>query len=400
MFGKTLKKLNPLSQTLAKNILGDGHLYNQYFINKINALPAESGDFIIDLGFFSNPQVEEKYYALVLNRWYSFLSHLNYEFKNPNSDHNNYILTNVNTGQRYNLNLSIHHNLQSSLPKGDAHLFELSPSVKYGGQIQTNETINQNTILEDNLTITADDTLYINAVYTVRDTIFVNTGGFIKINHGGVIEFENDGALVYENWSDCLVINQNTSHPKLIWQKYGTGNRYKIYRQKDNPYFQLIATIQSDTIKTYEDINTIIAFGTPQMNETIANYYIVVQEFRKNNWFSRDTTNIADVTRAVANIEKAAVKPENVITEYNLLQNYPNPFNPETHIHYQLAADSRVLLTIYDILGNEVAVLVDEVKPAGKYEIRFDASHLSSGMYLYKLTVGNYTKVQKMLLLK
>jgi len=45
-------------------------------------------------------------------------------------------------------------------------------------------------------------------------------------------------------------------------------------------------------------------------------------------------------------------------------------------------------------------VLVDEVKPAGKYEIRFDASHLSSGMYLYKLTVGNYTKVQKMLLLK
>ncbi|MBZ0201134.1 MAG: T9SS type A sorting domain-containing protein, partial [Ignavibacteriaceae bacterium] len=278
-------------------------------------------------------------------------------------------------------------------------LYNIMPAVVNGGQIQTSETINQNTTLEDNLTITAGDTLYINAVYTVRDTIFVNDGGFVKINHGGAIVFEDGGALVYQNWSDCLVINQNATHPKLMWQNYGTGNRYKIYRQKDNPYYQLIATIHSDTITTYEDIYTIIAFGLPQMIETIANYYIIVEAY-KRIWMAKDTTNIAGVTRTVANIEKAAATSETIITEYNLLQNYPNPFNPVTTIHYQLAADSRVLLTVYDILGDEVAVLVDEVKPMGKYEITFDASTLSSGMYLYKLTAGNYTKIQKMLLLK
>ena len=86
--------------------------------------------------------------------------------------------------------------------------------------------------------------------------------------------------------------------------------------------------------------------------------------------------------------------------KFDLSQNYPNPFNPSTSIQYQVSSPSPVSLKVYDALGNEAAVLVDEQKPAGSYEISFDGSNLASGIYFYRLTAGNFTKSYKMLLLK
>jgi hypothetical protein len=86
--------------------------------------------------------------------------------------------------------------------------------------------------------------------------------------------------------------------------------------------------------------------------------------------------------------------------KFDLSQNYPNPFNPSTRIQYQVSSPSPVSLKVYDALGNEAAILVDEEKPAGSYEISFDGSNLASGIYFYRLTAGNFTKSYKMLLLK
>jgi hypothetical protein len=86
--------------------------------------------------------------------------------------------------------------------------------------------------------------------------------------------------------------------------------------------------------------------------------------------------------------------------EYNLLQNYPNPFNPETVINYQLAASGNVQLKVIDLLGREVATLVNEEKPAGSYVIQFDASSLSSGVYFYTLKAGNFSQTKKMTVMK
>ncbi len=88
------------------------------------------------------------------------------------------------------------------------------------------------------------------------------------------------------------------------------------------------------------------------------------------------------------------------INNFYLAQNYPNPFNPSTKIRWQSPIISHQTLKIYDLLGNEVAVIVDEEKPAGNFEIEFNASELSSGMYFYKLTIGNFSETKKMLLLK
>ena len=88
------------------------------------------------------------------------------------------------------------------------------------------------------------------------------------------------------------------------------------------------------------------------------------------------------------------------IFQFELQQNYPNPFNPSTKINYRLPIKSQVTLKVYDIIGNEVASLVNEEKPAGAYEIAFDAAGLSSGLYFYKLSTGSFVQTKKMTLIK
>lgn len=90
----------------------------------------------------------------------------------------------------------------------------------------------------------------------------------------------------------------------------------------------------------------------------------------------------------------------NMPSRFELEQNYPNPFNPTTVIAYQLPALSHVTLKVYDVLGREVATLVDGKENAGDYNITFNASRLSSGVYFYQLNTGNENFVKKMLLLK
>ncbi|MFO7445119.1 MAG: T9SS type A sorting domain-containing protein [Ignavibacteriaceae bacterium] len=85
---------------------------------------------------------------------------------------------------------------------------------------------------------------------------------------------------------------------------------------------------------------------------------------------------------------------------YNLSQNYPNPFNPVTSITYSLPKSGMVTLKIYDMLGKEIAVLVNEEKQSGIYKATWNASDIASGVYFYKITSGEYSKTNKMLLLK
>ncbi len=101
-------------------------------------------------------------------------------------------------------------------------------------------------------------------------------------------------------------------------------------------------------------------------------------------------------TGGLVHVEEVINLPANFI----LHQNYPNPFNPTTVISYQLSALSYVTLRIYDILGREVAALVNEEKPAGKYQVEFNASHLASGIYYYRISAGNFIAAKKMILLK
>jgi len=92
---------------------------------------------------------------------------------------------------------------------------------------------------------------------------------------------------------------------------------------------------------------------------------------------------------------------ENLVPEhFALQQNFPNPFNPSTTIRYSLIETRHVVLKLYSINGQEVATLVNAMASSGEYSYHFDASHLAAGTYIYSLTAGSRTEVQKMVLIK
>jgi hypothetical protein len=114
----------------------------------------------------------------------------------------------------------------------------------------------------------------------------------------------------------------------------------------------------------------------------------------------RAVKKVIDITAVETDISKHPVK-------FELAQNYPNPFNPSTVIQYSIpalemqnAASLNIKLAVYDILGREVAILVNEQKVPGHYSLTWDASGFASGTYIYHLTAGSFSKVRKMILLR
>lgn len=119
---------------------------------------------------------------------------------------------------------------------------------------------------------------------------------------------------------------------------------------------------------------------------------VIAQDLTYNDFFAYSF----DVNVNPTDVETKDQLP----TEFALFQNYPNPFNPTTNIKFDLPKESNVTLKVYNILGEEVATLVNKVMPAGHQVVTFDASRLASGMYIYRIQAGNFVQVKKMLLMK
>ena len=122
----------------------------------------------------------------------------------------------------------------------------------------------------------------------------------------------------------------------------------------------------------------------------------VQAEYVINEFF----TNGKSVNLAKSMKEEISLSDAEKVTDYALNQNYPNPFNPATTISYQIPKDGQVTIKIFDALGREVRTLIDEFKASGQYTVKFDASHLSSGIYFYSIRSGDYNAVKKMSLIK
>ena len=131
-------------------------------------------------------------------------------------------------------------------------------------------------------------------------------------------------------------------------------------------------------LTTREHIAQYILVGQPTGSTTV---------YVDNFYFYNSTTDVKEIIGAVP-------------SEYALEQNYPNPFNPATVINYSIPQNSFVTLKVYDVIGNEVATLVNQTQSAGKYEVRFDASNLSNGVYMYSIKTDNFTSTKKMILMK
>ena len=142
-----------------------------------------------------------------------------------------------------------------------------------------------------------------------------------------------------------------------------------------------------------DTVETSVHVFTDQTNVGTAHVQIEVGTFRTPA--VRDTLDFYFTTDPTV-----GVKEETTPNSYFLEQNYPNPFNPSTNINYGLKESGFVSLKIYNILGTEVATLVNGYKPAGNYKASFDASRLPSGVYIYSLKTNNFIQTRKMILEK
>jgi hypothetical protein len=104
--------------------------------------------------------------------------------------------------------------------------------------------------------------------------------------------------------------------------------------------------------------------------------------------------------RLISEIVSVGEKSNTIPENFQLKQNYPNPFNPVTKIEYQIPFESKVKIIIYDVEGKVVKILLNEQKSPGTYEIVWDASEFSSGVYFFKLSAGSFVETRKMILTK
>ncbi|BDQ02637.1 T9SS type A sorting domain-containing protein [Ignavibacterium sp.] len=161
---------------------------------------------------------------------------------------------------------------------------------------------------------------------------------------------------------------------------------------EDNAFYWYYGVIENLNL-TY---GSIIPFGSKLISaNAISNNgrYIVGQGY--NVATNRNEAFLLDRGGATS-IENSEELPNN----FSLEQNYPNPFNPSTKINWQSPVGIHQTLKVYDVLGKEVAILVDEYRDSGKYEVEFNAEKLSSGIYFYKLQSGSFTETKKMILLR
>jgi hypothetical protein len=243
----------------------------------------------------------------------------------------------------------------------------------------------------NNQTFNYSDKALVYDTYSPSHTVSYKVSSFNGSESFTDVEIEE---YISCDWNNGLILTNNGTHPKLVWVPNPNFNAtsYRIYRAvSNNPVnplslnYSLISSVSSSTFE-YTDYAVTILPGYQY-----AYYYVVgyngSSESSKTNYVSTP-----------AEFHKQL--PVELLNEYTLLQNYPNPFNPSTKISYSIKEEGLVTLKVYDILGKEIATLVNENKPSGNYEAEFNASALPSGMYIYKLQAGNFTDVKKMLLLK
>ncbi|MBK9097007.1 MAG: T9SS type A sorting domain-containing protein [bacterium] len=153
------------------------------------------------------------------------------------------------------------------------------------------------------------------------------------------------------------------------------------------PDFQTPPVAPGDTLKTS------IHIFTDQISVATAHVQIEVGTFRNpDDRFVLDFTGTTDPT--------VSVTGDKIVNAYELYQNYPNPFNPSTRINYKVGEPGLVQLKVYNVLGVEVASLVNEFRNAGDYFADFEARDISSGIYFYTLSINNFTQTRKMILEK
>jgi len=202
-----------------------------------------------------------------------------------------------------------------------------------------------------------------------------------RITDNGIIRtWDNEAPLLYYRKSTNGGIN---------WTAY-TASDYSYYNRIDSFYFNISGSANGTMVEYYIAAQD-IALPAPKMSTLPSG----------GSGINPPGTTAPPV-RYVYTVGLLAIKPvsNEIPNEFRLYNNYPNPFNPVTKIRFDIPEAGTVTVKVFDIAGREAAVLVNSELKAGRYELPFDASSLSSGVYFYKISAGGFTDTKKMMLVK
>ncbi len=253
--------------------------------------------------------------------------------------------------------------------------------------------------------------------YTVSPSISLNaptlnatTGAFAwtpDYTQAGVYTFTfkvtDEGGLFVTKTTVVTVANVNRA--PYFTKTLPANEVVQVHRAPNPVYyrFQYVATDDDNQPLAYSlisgaaymSITTDGAFSWAAAIDQAGKSFVVTVQ-ATDGLLSVTTTTILTASAIIVGVEDFKGIP----TEFNLMQNYPNPFNPTTSIGFALPKESSVRLAVFNILGQEVASLVQGTMAAGFHKVEFDASKLNTGMYIYRIEAGNFVSVKKMLLMK
>lgn len=221
-----------------------------------------------------------------------------------------------------------------------------------------------------------------------------------RIDASGTLRWISDGVAVADtirNFGQFVAVSDNTGGVIIVYNNNIGLTGLDLYAQRID---------SSGTIR-WIDNGVVIsnAENSQEFSAAISDHaggaIIAWRDGRSSGGdhiYAQNVTNAGVVGGGI--LTSVAATSVSIVTEFKLMQNYPNPFNPNTTIRYTIPKASRVTLKVYNVLGQEVATLVNEEKFAGSHEIHWNANKLSSGVYFYRLKAGSFTSIKKMLLLK
>ncbi|NJD22613.1 MAG: T9SS type A sorting domain-containing protein [Melioribacter sp.] len=218
---------------------------------------------------------------------------------------------------------------------------------------------------------------------------------YYKRSTDGGISWGADTKLTMKNNNNdsfaSLAVNGSNVH--LTFNSYRSKNYDIIYNTSSNNG----TTWGSDVLLT---TNSAVS-NVPSIAVSGSNVHVIFRDWREGAnseiYYKRYLPATGKIPKnRVTDVEQEETLP----VDFQLMQNYPNPFNPTTTISFSIPQAEYATLKVYDVIGREVAALVNEFKDAGNYNFNFDASKLSSGIYLYRLQAGNFVDVKRMILMK
>lgn len=205
-----------------------------------------------------------------------------------------------------------------------------------------------------------------------------------------LVLFNNQGPAVQLPEPVLLQLPQNQAEDVAV----NTSFEWSSSERAEGYTFQLSQNNGFDPMVIDSTAITETTLGLDTALETSSDYFWRVRA--ENSSGSSDWSDTFTFSTELA----TSIEDPELPVEYSLAQNFPNPFNPSTTIEFGIPEPSEVLLEVYNVAGKTIAVLVNEPRNAGSYQVHFDASSLSSGIYIYRLKAGTFTKTRKLTLIK